>query len=41
MNIVDVLIKIGSLGAAALGCNPLKDSDVPVVEADRKAFRSR
>ena len=28
--------KIGSLGVAALGCDPLKDGDVLVVEADWK-----
>ena len=36
-----MLTKIGSLGAAALGCDPLKDGDVPVIEAGWKAFRSR
>jgi hypothetical protein len=35
-------LKIGSLGVAALGCDPLKDGDVLVVEADWKnALRSR
>jgi len=34
-----VLIKIGLLGATALGCDPLKDGDVPVVEAGWKALR--
>ena len=34
-------LKIGSLGAAALGGDPLKDGDVPVVEAGWKALRSR
>jgi hypothetical protein len=36
-----VLTKTGSLGVVALGCDPLKDSDVLVIEAGWKALRSR
>jgi hypothetical protein len=36
-----VLTKTGSLGVVALGCDPLKDSDVLVIEAGWKVLRSR
>jgi hypothetical protein len=36
-----VVATTGSLGVATLGCDPLKDGDVPVIEASWKALRSR
>jgi hypothetical protein len=36
-----VLTKIGSPGTVALGCDPLKDGDVLVIEAGWKALRNR
>jgi class 3 adenylate cyclase len=38
---VELIKQVGSSGVAALGCDPFKDRDVPVIKTSRKALRSR